>query len=73
MENDPRLDLTRSGFDPQLALQTPQLQLPVPDAPVLDNVSKCAGFVQKDEDEEQQQAKQQVQTSKQAEEVRYNS
>lgn len=51
---DPRLDLTSPEFDAQLALQTPDVQLPVPDAPVLDNVSKFTKIVQYAEEPQQQ-------------------
>jgi hypothetical protein len=41
-QQDPRLDFTCPEFDPAVALQTRNLLPPVPDAPLLDNVSKCA-------------------------------
>lgn len=56
---DFRLDFTSTEFDPQLALQTEDLQLPVPDAPVLDNISRCAGMVQAADNQGPQQVQQQ--------------
>eukprot|EP00775_Hariotina_reticulata_P011596 gene11596-11740_t len=39
------LDFTSPFFDAEAALKQPDLQPPVPDAAVLDNVSKCASLV----------------------------
>lgn len=65
---DPHLDLTSPEFDAELALRASTgVQLPVPDAPVLDNISRCAGMLQLPE--EQQPAEQQ-QTQEQSIEVR---
>jgi hypothetical protein len=59
--SDPRLDLTSPEFDAELALgASTGVQLPVPDAPVLDNISRCAGMLQLPE--EQQPAQQQQQS-----------
>jgi hypothetical protein len=54
-QQDPRLDFTSTEFDPALALQTQGLQPPVPDAPVLDNVSKCAALLPEAEAQKAQQ------------------
>lgn len=53
---DKRRDFVSSEFDPLLALQTPGLRPPVPDAPVLDNVSKCAALLPPDETQQQASA-----------------
>lgn len=53
-----RLDFTSAEFDAELALQTDGLQLPVPDAPLLDNISRCAGMLQPADDQQQQQLQQ---------------
>lgn len=42
---DARLNFTSPQFDPGLALQTTDLEPPVRDAPVLDNISKCAALL----------------------------
>lgn len=42
---DPRLDLSSCQFDAALALASQRVRLPVPDAPLLDNVSKCAAML----------------------------
>jgi hypothetical protein len=52
---DPRLNFTSGDFDAGLALQTDGLQLPVPDAPLLDNISRCAGMLQPLDEQQQQQ------------------
>lgn len=56
---DLRLDLTSPEFDAELALHTADVQLPVPDAPVLDNISRCAGMLQQDDSQKPQQRQQQ--------------
>jgi hypothetical protein len=55
LQQDPRLDFTSSEFDPSVALQTQGLQPPLPDAPVLDNVSKCAALLPEAEAQKAQQ------------------
>jgi hypothetical protein len=67
---DSRLDFTSPQFDAQLALQTPNVQLPVPDAPVLDNVSKFTRIVQSAEEPQQQDDTQQEDDPIAAREVR---
>jgi hypothetical protein len=54
-QQDQRLDFTSAEFDPGVALQTQGLQPPVPDAPVLDNVSKCAALLPEAEAQKAQQ------------------
>jgi hypothetical protein len=54
-QQDPKLDFTSGEFDPALALQTQGLQPPVPDAAVLDNVSKCAALLPEAEAQKAQQ------------------
>jgi hypothetical protein len=44
-EQRPCLDFTSPHFDAEAALKDPNLQPPVPDAAILDNVSKCASLV----------------------------
>jgi hypothetical protein len=39
---DPQLDFTSPAFDAAVALAAPGVTLPVPEAPLLDNVAKCA-------------------------------
>lgn len=51
--SDKRLDFGGPDFDPLVALHTPGLQPPVPDAPVLDNVSKCAALLPPDPTQQQ--------------------
>ena len=60
---DPRLDFERPDFDAELALQTAHLEPPVPDAPVLDNVSKFAGLVASYEEAQAQPQKASQDTS----------
>jgi small nuclear ribonucleoprotein (snRNP)-like protein len=66
---DPRLDLTSPEFDAQLALQTTDVQLPVTDAPVLDNISRCAGMLQQDDSSQKPQQQQQQESGPSAQEV----
>jgi hypothetical protein len=54
-QKDPKLEFTSPEFDPALALQTQGLLPPVPDAPVLDNVSKCASLLPEAEAHKAQQ------------------
>lgn len=54
-QQDAKLDFTSPEFDPALALQTQGLLPPVPDAPLLDNVSKCAALLPEAEAHKAQQ------------------
>lgn len=43
--NNSQLDFTSSDFDPLEALTSPDVQVPVPDAPVYDNLGQIVASV----------------------------